>query len=185
MRALGFALWVFLSGCLPVAMLRPPEPQVGEVFSMGATLMPNPFANRDQYPVLPLPYLAWASGDGRLEANLSLQWGLRGGVKAGLLPGVSLDGGLTLPLALGQGADWSQGVPVVLDAGLILGGGGAYLSPRLHLLGVPGEGWGLTYQVSAGAYGPGWVGEVGLLWAPDMQAPLFSLSAAWRFGSAP
>lgn len=183
MRALALALALVLSGCLPVAMLRPPEPARGAGFSLGATLMPNPFGG--QSPVLLLPYLAYAEGDGTLEYNLSLQWGLRGGVKVGLAPGVALDAGLTLPPALGEGADWSRGVPVVLDGGVILGGGGSYLSPRLHLLGVPGEGWGLAYQLSAGVYGGEWVGEVGLLGGFGGSGVLLSLSAAWRLGTAP
>lgn len=115
MRALALALALVLPGCLPVAMLRPPEPARGAEFSLGATLMPNPFGG--QSPVLLLPYLAHAEGDGTLEYNLSLQWGLRGGVKVGLAPGVALDAGLTLPPALGEVADWSWGVPVVLDGG--------------------------------------------------------------------
>ncbi|BDG20081.1 hypothetical protein TthSNM11_22840 [Thermus thermophilus] len=179
-RALALALALVLSGCLPVAMLRPPEPARGAEFSLGATLMPNPSGG-----VLLLPYLAHAEGDGTLEYNLSLQWGLRGGVKVGLAPGVALDAGLTLPPALGEGADWSWGVPVVLDGGVILGGGGAYLSPRLHLLGVLGGEWGLAYQLSAGVYGGGWVAEVGALGAPGMSGVLLSLSAAWRLGTAP
>ena len=114
-RALALALALVLPGCLPVAMMRPPEPARGAEFSLGATLMPNPFGG--QSPVLLLPYLAHAEGDGTLEYNLSLQWGLRGGVKVGLAPGVALDAGLTLPPALGEVADWSWGVPVVLDGG--------------------------------------------------------------------
>ena len=168
-RALALALALVLPGCLPVAMMRPPEPARGAEFSLGATLMPNPFGG--QSPVLLLPYLAHAEGDGTLEYNLSLQWGLRGGVKVGLAPGVALDAGLTLPPALGEVADWSWGVPVVLDGGVILGGLG-------------GE-WGLAYQLSAGVYGGGWVAEVGALGAPGMSGVLFSLSAAWRFGTAP
>ncbi|SDE49615.1 hypothetical protein SAMN04488243_102108 [Thermus arciformis] len=182
-RALVLALALVLSGCLPVAMLRPPEPARGAEFSLGATLMPNPFGG--QSPVLLLPYLAYAEGNGTFEYNLSLQWGLRGGVKVGLAPGVALDAGLTLPPVSGEGADWSQGVPVVLDGGVILGGGGYYLSPRLHLLGVPGEEWGLAYQLSAGVYGGDWVAEVGALGGPGLTGVLFSLSAAWRFGTSP
>ena len=155
-RALALALALVLPGCLPVAMMRPPEPARGAEFSLGATLMPNPFGG--QSPVLLLPYLAHAEGDGTLEYNLSLQWGLRGGVKVGLAPGVALDAGLTLPPALGEVADWSCGVPVVLDGGGILGAGGD---------------------------GGGWVAEVGALGAPGMSGVLFSLSAAWRFGTAP
>ncbi|GAB5602948.1 hypothetical protein FJNA_14730 [Thermus sp. FJN-A] len=182
-RIFAVALALFLSGCFPVAMLRTPEPARGAAFSLGATLMPNPFGG--QTTVLLLPYLGYAEGDGTWEYNLSLQWGLRGGVKLGLAPGVSLDGGLTLPLALGEGADWSQGVPVVLDGGVILGGGGSYVSPRLHLIGVPGKGWGLAYQLSAGMYGGEWIGEVGAMGGPGMAGWLLSLSAAWRFGTSP
>lgn len=73
---------------------------------------------------------------------------------------------------------------MVLDRGLILGGEGVYLSPRLHLVGVPGSGGGLAYQLSLGAYRRDWVAEVGVTggFGGDF---LFSLSAAWRFGSAP
>lgn len=183
MRTLALALVLVLPGCLPVAMMRPPEPTRGTEFSLGATLSANPFGG--QSPVLLLPYLAYAQGDGTFEYNLSLQWGLRGGMKLGLVPGVALDVGLTLPPALGEGADWSQGVPVVLDGGVILGGGGYYLSPRLHLLGVPGREWGLAYQLSAGVYGGEWVGEMGVLGGPGMTGVLLSLSAAWRFGTSP
>lgn len=182
MRALALALALVLPGCLPVAMLRPPEPARGAEFSLGATLMPNPFGG--QSPVLLLPYLAHAEGDGTLEYNLSLQWGLRGGVKVGLAPGVALDAGLTLPPALGEVADWSWGCPWSWTGGHP-GRGGYYLSPRLHLLGVLGGEWGLAYQLSAGVYGGGWVAEVGALGAPGMSGVLFSLSAAWRFGTAP
>lgn len=62
MRALALALALVLPGCLPVAMLRPPEPARGAEFSLGATLMPNPFGG--QSPVLLLPYLAHAEGTG-------------------------------------------------------------------------------------------------------------------------
>ena len=182
-RALALALALVLPGCLPVAMMRPPEPARGAEFSLGATLMPNPFGG--QSPVLLLPYLAHAEGDGTLEYNLSLQWGLRGGVKVGLAPGVALDAGLTLPPALGEVADWSWGVPVVLDGGVILGGGGYYLSPRLHLLGVLGGGGGWPARFAGGVGGGGGGGGVGALGAPGMSGVLFSLSAAWRFGTAP
>ncbi|MGC8905131.1 hypothetical protein [Thermus sp.] len=83
-----------------------------------------------------------------------------------------------------EGADWSQGVPLVLDGGVILGEGGAYLSPRLHLVGVPGGGGGLGYQVSAGLYGREWAAELGVLGGAYGRLT-FSLSAAWRFGTSP
>ncbi len=87
MRALVVGLVLGLSGCVPVAMLRPPEPARGTEWSLGGTLSANPFGGRS--PVLLLPYLGYAQGDGVWEYNLSLQWGLRGGVKLGLTPGVA------------------------------------------------------------------------------------------------
>jgi hypothetical protein len=113
MRALVWGLVLLLSACVPVAMLRPPEPARGLEVSAGGSLLNNPFGG--QNPVIALPYLAVAVGDGVLEYNFSVQWGLRGGVKLGLGPGLALDAGLTVPPAFGEGADWSQGVPVVLD----------------------------------------------------------------------
>lgn len=138
MRALVWGLVLLLTACVPMAMLRPPEPARGLEASLGASLFANPFANQDQYPVLLLPYLAVAQGDGQVEFNFSIQWGLRGGVKLGLGPGLALDAGLTLlPLD-----DWSQWAPVDLDGGVILGGDGFYFSPRVHLIGVPTSGGG-------------------------------------------
>lgn len=173
---------MLLTACVPVAMLRPPEPARGLEVSVGGSVLNNPFG--EQNPVIALPYLAVAFGDGELEYNFSVQWGLRGGVKLGLGPGLALDAGLTVPPAFGEGADWSRGVPVVLDGGLILGGEGFYFSPRLHLIGVPGSGGGLGYQLSLGAYRRDWVAEVGAMGGFG-GGFLLSLSAAWRFGTAP
>jgi hypothetical protein len=189
MRALVWGLVLLLSACVPVAMLRPPEPARGLEASLGASLFANPFANQDQYPVLLLPYLAVAQGDGQVEFNFSIQWGLRGGVKLGLGPGLALDAGLTVPPLFGEGADWSQGVPVVLDGGAILGGDGFYFSPRVHLIGVPTSGggsWGWAWQASLGTYRRDWVAEVGALGGFGGNGSLLiHLSAAWRFGTAP
>ena len=182
MRALVWGLLLLLTACVPVAMLRPPEPARGLEVSVGGSVLNNPFG--EQNPVIALPYLAVAFGDGELEYNFSVQWGLRGGVKLGLGPGLALDAGLTVPPAFGEGADWSRGVPVVLDGGLILGGEGFYFSPRLHLIGVPGSGGGLGYQLSLGAYRRDWVAEVGAMGGFG-GGFLLSLSAAWRFGTAP
>ncbi|GAA6734168.1 hypothetical protein YIM1640_19960 [Thermus oshimai] len=178
-------LVLLLSGCVPVATLRTPEAARGPSFTVGATLVTNPFANRDQYPVAPLPYLAYAEGDGTLEWNLNLQWGLRGGAKWALAPGAALDFGLTLPPP-SPDADWSQGVPVAVDLGLLLGGEGVYLSPRVHWVGVPGPGGGENwlFGLSTGLYGREWIGEVGVLWAGENDL-ILSLSGAWRFGSGP
>ena len=78
MRALVWGLVLLLSACVPVAMLRPPEPARGLEVSAGGSLLNNPFGG--QNPVIALPYLAVAVGDGVLEYNFSVQWGLRGGV---------------------------------------------------------------------------------------------------------
>jgi hypothetical protein len=184
MRALVWGLVLLLTACVPVAMLRPPEPARGLEASLGVTLFANPFASGNRDPVLPLPYLAVAQGDGQVEFNFSIQWGLRGGVKLGLGPGLALDAGLTVPPLFV--ADWSQGVPVVLDGGAILGGDGFYFSPRVHLIGVPtpsGGSWGWAWQASLGTYRRDWVAEVGAL--GGLGRLLIHLSAAWRFGTAP
>jgi hypothetical protein len=188
MRALVWGLVLLLSACVPVAMLRPPEPARGLEASLGVTLFANPFASGNRDPVLPLPYLAVAQGDGQVEFNFSIQWGLRGGVKLGLGPGLALDAGLTVPPLFGP--DWSQGVPVVLDGGAILGGDGFYFSPRVHLIPVPTSGggswgwaWQPAWQASLGTYRRDWVAEVGAL--GGFGRLLIHLSAAWRFGTAP
>ncbi len=174
---------LLLSGCVPVATLRTPEAAKDPSFTVGASLVINPFAN--QYPVVPLPYLAYAGGNGTFEWNLGLQWGLRGGVKWALAPGTALDVGLTLPPP-SPDADWSQGVPVVADLGLLLGGGGTYVSPRVYWVGVPGlgDGQGWLFGLSAGLYERERIGEVGVLWAGG-SGLILNLSGAWRFGSAP
>jgi hypothetical protein len=200
MRALVWGLVLLLTACVPVAMLRPPEPARGLEVSVGGSLFNNPFANRNQYPIMPLPYLAVAFGDGELEYNFSVQWGLRGGVKLGLGPGLALDAGLTVPPLFGEGADWSQGVPVVLDGGVILGGDGFYFSPRVHLIGVLTFTWGgstrwdwqTAWQASLGTYRRDWAAEIGILtrtlgfegFGVDGGSRIY-LSAAWRFGTAP
>lgn len=128
MRAV-WTLALLLAGCLPVAVLRSLEPVRGEELALGLSLMRNPFSNRDRYPLIPLPYLAYSRGDGAQEENFSVQLGLRAGLKATLAPGVALDLGITPPLFLGD----AGGFPFVLDGGVLLGQGGFYLSPRLHL----------------------------------------------------
>jgi hypothetical protein len=151
---------------------------------------------------MPLPYLAVAFGDGKLEYNFSVQWGLRGGVKLGLGPGLALDAGLTLlPLD-----GWSQWAPVDLDVGVILGGEGFYFSPRVHLVPraytsgyfIPTKvyiDWDtryLAWQASLGTYRQDWAAEIGILTrtlgfegsGADRGSRIY-LSAAWRFGTAP
>jgi hypothetical protein len=196
MRALVWGLVLLLTACFPVAMLRPPEPTKGLEVSAGGSLLNNPFEAPfwGQNPVIALPYLAVAQGDGEVEFNFSIQWGLRGGVKLGLGPGLALDAGLTVPLTVPllfregvrEGAGW---VPVVLDGGAILGGDGFYFSPRVHLIGVPTSGggsWGWAWQASLGTYRRDWVAEVGALGGfRGNGGLLIHLSAAWRFGTAP
>jgi hypothetical protein len=118
---------LLLTACVPVAMLRPPEPARGLEVSVGGSVLNNPFG--EQNPVIALPYLAVAFGDGELEYNFSVQWGLRGGVKLGLGPGLALDAGLTVSPAFGEGADWSRGVPAVLDGGSSWAGRGSTFLP--------------------------------------------------------
>jgi hypothetical protein len=200
MRALVWGLVLLLTACVPVAMLRPPEPARGLEVSVGGSLFNNPFANRDEYPIIPLPYLAVAFGDGELEFNFSIQWGLRGGVKLGLGPGLALDAGLTLlPFDEGQ---WPF---LDLDGGVILGGEGFYFSPRVHLIPrvyisgyflpsfyIDWDTWYLAWQASLGTYRQDWAAEIGILTRTlgfegagvDGGSRIY-LSAAWRFGTAP
>jgi len=200
MRALVWGLVLLLTACVPVAMLRPPEPARGLEVSVGGSLFNNPFANRDEYPIIPLPYLAVAFGYGELEFNFSIQWGLRGGVKLGLGPGLALDAGLTLlPLDEGQ---WPF---LDLDGGVILGGEGFYFSPRVHLIPrvyisgyflpsfyIDWDTWYLAWQASLGTYRQDWAAEIGILTRTlgfegsgvDGGSRIY-LSAAWRFGTAP
>jgi hypothetical protein len=175
-------------------MLRPPEPARGLEVSVGGSLFANPsFGDPPwgQNPVIALPYLAVAQGDGEVEYNFSIQWGLRGGVKLGLGPGLALDAGLTVPLTVPllfrERADW---VPVVLDGGAILGGDGFYFSPRVLLIGVltfGGGSWEVwAWQASLGTYRRDWVAEVGAMGGFRGDGGLLiHLSAAWRFGTVP
>jgi len=194
MRAMVWGLVLLLTACFPVAMLRPPEPARGLEVSVGGSLFANPsFGDPPwgQNPVIALPYLAVAQGDGEVEYNFSIQWGLRGGVKLGLGPGLALDAGLTVPLTVPllfrEGADW---VPVVLDGGAILGGDGFYFSPRVLLIGVltfGGGSWEVwAWQASLGTYRRDWVAEVGAMGGfRGNEGLLIHLSAAWRFGTVP
>jgi hypothetical protein len=193
MRALVWGLVLLLTACFPVAMLRPPEPTKGLEVSAGGSLLNNPQDDSPfggQNSVIALPYLAVAQGDGQVEFNFSIQWGLRGGVKLGLGPGLALDAGLTVLPLFGEGADWRWGVPVVLDGGAILGGDGFYFSPRVLLIGVLTSGGGSwevwAWQASLGTYRRDWVAEVGALGGfGGNEGLLIHLSAAWRFGTAP
>ncbi|WP_234553623.1 hypothetical protein [Thermus caliditerrae] len=173
MRACLLALALFLSGCLPVAVLRSPEPVSGRSLAFGLS------AVGAEGGAFLIPYATYAQGDGQTEYNFSVQLGLRVGVKQALTPGLSLDLGLTLPPFLG-----GDGVPLALDAGLLVGLGGFYLSPRVHWLGFTSQELnvsGFLYQGTLGYVGEGFLGEVGVLFNPQAGgAALFSLSAAVR-----
>ncbi|MEN2982316.1 MAG: hypothetical protein ABDH20_07140 [Thermus sp.] len=177
MRFLWVALVWLLAGCLPVAVLRSPEPVAGRslVFGMSAV--------GAQGGAFLLPYAAYAQGDGSTEYSFSLQLGLRAGLKQALFPGVALDLGLTLPPFVGQ-----EGLPLAADAGLLLGLGGFYLSPRVHWLGFSSQELnvsGLLYQATLGYAGEGFLGELGVLFVPrenqGATPTFFSLSAGVRF----
>lgn len=93
MRALGLAF--VLSGCLPVAMLRPPEPARGAGFSLGATLMTNPFGGRS--PALLLPYLAYQLSGVSTVGRGSGRWGFSEGLIRGCSSASPPPGGLEPP----------------------------------------------------------------------------------------
>ncbi|WP_243093337.1 hypothetical protein [Thermus thalpophilus] len=172
MRALLAGLLLFLAGCLPVAVLRPPEPVAGRSLVFGLSALGSGDG------VALVPYAAYAQGDGSTEFNLSVQLGLRAGLKQAVAPGVALDLGLTLPPFVGQ-----DGVPLSADAGLLLGLGSLYLSPRVHWLGFQSQDLsvsGFLYQGTLGYLGEGFLAEVGVLWSPQ-GGSLFSLSGAVRF----
>jgi len=175
MRSLGvWLLALLLAGCVPIAVLRDPEPVLGREVAFGLSVVAL------QGGGLLVPYAAYAQGDGRTEFNFSLQTGLRAGVKQALLPGVSLDAGLTLPPLLGTDGD---GLPLAADAGLLLGLGGLYLSPRVHWVGFRVQGQdisGLLYQATLGYRGEGFRMEAGVL-INEAGNALFSVSSAVRF----
>ncbi len=150
------ALILCVAGCAPIAVLRPPDPVRGQVFTVGGSVFPNPYGH-GQYPVWAVPYLGYAGGDGTWEFNFSIQWSIRVGGKLKLAPGLSLDGGVSF---LPESDAWFGDV----DLGLILGMDGFYLSPRLHALGNRDQyrsRTDLAFQVSLGYWGEGWAVEVG------------------------
>lgn len=151
MRVWVLGLAALLVGCVPMAVLQPPEPVRGQRFTLGGSLFPAPTQSR--YPVWGLPYLGYALGDGEREFSLAFQLPLRLGMKVRLAEGVSLEGGLSLWGDLQRGVTGTSA-----DAGLLWGvGGGFYLSPRLYLL--P---WGALFpQLTLGYWGEGWALEGG------------------------
>ncbi|MBW6394055.1 MAG: hypothetical protein ABWJ63_10340 [Thermus sp.] len=151
MRALAL-LALLLAGCVPIAVLRSPEPVQGHVFTVGGSVFPS---SQGQYPVWAVPYLGYAGGNGFWELNLSVQGSPRVGGRLKLAPGLSLDGGLSL-LLTSRGSVAFRDV----DVGLILGVDRFYFSPRLHALAY-GDRSDLAFQVSLGYWGEGWVLEAG------------------------
>lgn len=173
MRVLLAVLALALAGCLPVAVLRTPEPVSGRSLAFGLSAVGVGGG------VALLPYAAYAEGDGQTEYNLSVQMGFRAGVKRALAPGFSLDMGLTLPPLLG-----GDGVPLALDAGLLLGLGDVYLSPRVHWIGFQSQDTsvsGLLYQATLGYAGEGFLGEGSLLFSGQEGGLMLVVSAAARF----
>ncbi|WP_243030817.1 hypothetical protein [Thermus altitudinis] len=172
MRVLLVVLALALAGCLPVAVLRTPEPVSGRSLALGLSAVGL------EGGVALLPYAAYAEGNGQTEYSFSVQMGFRAGIKQALAPGLSLDMGLTLPPVLGGDA-----VPLALDAGLLLGLGGVYLSPRVHWIGFQSQNTrvsGLLYQATLGYAEEGFLGEGSVLFHAQGGAVLFVVSAAVR-----
>jgi hypothetical protein len=177
MRQLVVALagLLFLSACVPVAVLRTPQPVSGESLSVGLSGL---FSN-GQGVVFPVAY--YARGDGETEYNLSAQAGLRLGIKQRLTDSIGLDAGLTVPyVILSPGA---AGTPLVLDLGLLIGVGNFYLSPRVDWIGFTAAGQtvsGLIYQFTGGYAFEDFLLELSYLNAFQGGGGLFSLSGAWK-----
>lgn len=74
-------------------------------------------------------------------------------------------------------------MPLALDAGLLLGLGGVYLSPRVHWIGFQSQNTsvsGLLYQATLGYAEEGFLGEGSVLFNAQEGAVLFVVSAAVR-----
>ena len=173
MRVFLAAMALVLAGCLPVAVLRTAEPVTGRSLAFGLS------AVGVEGGVGFIPYAAYAQGDGQTEYNFSVQMGFRAGIKHALAPGFSLDMGLTLPPLLGGG-----GVPLALDAGLLVGLGDVYLSPRVHWIGFQSQNTsvaGLLYQATLGYAGEGFLGEGSILFSGQQGGLMLVVSAAARF----
>ncbi|WP_027891967.1 hypothetical protein [Calidithermus chliarophilus] len=174
--ALAVAASAVLSGCLPVSVLRTPEPVDGSSVSVGLSGVVSTGGGGGV-----LPYLAFARGDGETEFNVSAQLGVRAGVKQRLEPGLSLDAGLTLPYVLF--VPETVGIPVVVDVGLLAGLEAFYLSPRVQWVGFSVDGQavsGWVYQLTGGYAFSTYVLELSYLGSFQGGGGLFSLSAAMR-----
>lgn len=175
-RLAVLGLLFLFTGCIPIAMLRSPEPARGTAITAGGSLIFG--SGSSQFAAL--PYLALARGDGDTELNLSAQFGVRAGLKQRISEGLSFDAGLTVPpfFLINN----FTGLPLGIDAGVIWGIEGFYLSPRLQWLGfnIGNQTFsGLLYQVSLGYSQTEWITEFSSLF--NSGGALFSVSAALRF----
>jgi len=181
-HSLGLSLLglILLSGCIPVAMLRPAAPENGSSFTVGGSAV-VPLASGTIPGAIVLPYLAFARGDGETEFNLSAQLGLRGGIKQKIADGVSLDAGLTIPYILVSGG--GTGTPLAIDGGIIVGVDQFYVSPRVQWIGFTVNNslqGGVLYQVAAGYSDAGLIFELGGTFSGG-GGVLLEISAAARF----
>lgn len=168
---------VLFTGCIPLAMLRSPEPTKGTAVTAGGSLL---FATGGSGQFAVLPYLALARGDGESEFNFSVQFGVRAGLKQRIGDGLSFDAGLTVPpfFLISN----FTGLPLGIDAGIIWGLENFYVSPRLEWLGfnIGSQTFsGLLYQLSLGYAQPEWITEFSSLF--NSGGAIFSVSAALRF----
>jgi hypothetical protein len=173
-------LGLLLSGCIPLAMMRPAAPVHGNDITVGASAL-IPVVTGSNTGGGFLPYLAFARGDGETEFNLSTQLGIRAGLKQKLTDGFSVDVGAVLPFLFLVTP--TVGLPIILDGGLIIGLDAFYLSPRVQWLGFSinnSFASGLLYQVAAGFSDPGWIAEAGVTIVPGSGA-LITVSGGLRF----
>ncbi|RIH84520.1 hypothetical protein Mrose_02622 [Calidithermus roseus] len=177
MRRLVVALagLVVLSGCVPVAVLRTPQPVSGESLSVGLSGL----FSSDGGVVIPVAY--YARGDGETEYNLSAQAGLRLGIKQRLADSIGLDAGLTVPYVLLSPG--TTGIPLVVDLGLLIGVDRFYLSPRVDWIGFTFNGQavsGLIYHFTGGYAFEDFLLELSYLNNFQGGGGAFSISGAWK-----
>lgn len=176
--ALALAILVALSGCIPIAVLRTPEPVNGSSIRVGLSGVVST-GGGSGFGILPL--FSFARGDGETEFNLSAQLGMRLGVKQRLTEATSLDGGITVPYVLF--VPDTGGIPLAADLGLLVGVEEFYLSPRVHWIGFSANGqavsgWG--YQLTGGYVFEGFLLELSYLGSFQDSGGFFSISGALR-----
>lgn len=131
---MSLTLLALLSACVPVATLRDPRAASDTVFTFGGSVLGGNNGSSNT-GVFAFPYFGVATGNGRTEFNLSAQLGGgRLGLKQELIPNISLDFGVTVPLYLALVGNLT-GVPLAVDVGVIGGLGPVYLSPRVIWVG--------------------------------------------------